>query len=661
MILIGVDTGGTFTDIVLKKGERLEFYKLLSTPHNPSLAVLDGIKKVSEGIKEGRQIVHGSTVATNTILERNGAVTGIITNKGFEDVIEIGRQNRKEIYNLTYKRPDPLVSKQNRFGIEGRVLSTGEEYKPIDLDEIKSVISKIKKRGIEAVSVCLLFSFANPSHELLIGELLKETGIYFSLSHRIVSEFREYERCSTTVINSYVGPKMSKYIKGLKDSLEDKDTLRIMQSNGGSISSDIAINEPVRTILSGPAAGVVGAFQIARNSGYEKIISFDMGGTSTDVSLLDKGIGITTESEISGLPIKIPMIDIHTVGSGGGSIAWIDPGGSLRVGPKSAGADPGPICYGKGDQITVTDANLYLGRLVPDYFLGGRMRLYKERLNKPFYDMAKKIGITPEELAEGIISVANSNMERAIRKVSIERGYDPREFSLFCFGGAAPMHAAYLARLLNIPKVIVPENPGLLSAIGMIMADIIKDYSITIMKSQDQISFEDIEKDFLSLEKEAIEEMKLQGLKEEQIILERYLDMRYEGQSYEIIVPFEKDFIESFHRLHERTYGYRKSYSNVQIVNLRLRAKGIVEKHEIKAEELSSERPMKDAFLKEEEVIFSGKRYSTPIIRRNKLLPGNVIDGPAIIVEYSSTIVVPPFARASIDPYRNVVIDLYDQ
>jgi len=662
MILIGVDTGGTFTDIVLKKGESLEFYKLLSTPHNPSLAVLDGIKKVSEGIgDEERQIIHGSTVATNTLLERNGAKTAIITNRGFEDIIEIGRQNRKEIYNLTYRRPAPLVSKENRFGIKGRILSTGEEYDPVDLNEIKSVIDKIKEKGIEAVSVCLLFSYANPCHELLVGDLLKEKGIYHSLSHKIVSEFREYERFSTTVINSYVGPKMSRYIKRLKDSLEDRDILRIMQSNGGSISADTAMNEPVKTILSGPAGGVVGAFQIARSSGYKKIISFDMGGTSTDVSLIDERISITTESEISGLPIKVPMIDIHTVGAGGGSIAWIDPGGSLRVGPQSAGADPGPICYGKGNRITVTDANLYLGRLVPDYFLGGKMRLYKERLNKPFYDMAKKIGIDPEELAEGIISVANSNMERAIRKVSIEKGHDPREFSLFCFGGAAPMHAAYLARLLNIPRVIVPEYPGLLSAIGMIMADVIKDYSITIMKSQDQISFEDIEKDFLSLEGKAIRDMRDQGIERNQIILERYLDMRYEGQSYEIIVPFEKDFIESFQRLHERTYGYRKSYSNVQIVNLRLRAKGILEKYEIEGSELSSERPTEDAFLGEEEVIFDGKKYLTAVIRRDKLLPGNVINGPAIIVEYSSTIVIPPFAKAKIDPYRNVVIDLYDQ
>ena len=657
MISIGIDTGGTFTDIVLKEEKGWKIYKLLSTPHDPSEAVLKGIKECAVEDKE-KQIIHGSTVATNTLLERSGAITAIITNKGFEDIIEIGRQDRKELYNLTYRRPACLVHKDNRFGIKGRLLYTGQEYEPLDHEEIKAVIEKIKSSGIESVAVCLLFSYANPAHEIAIGELLKEEGIYFSLSHKIVGEFREYERFSTTVVNSYVGPKMSSYINRLKNGIGKKDILRIMQSNGGSISADLAAEEPVRTILSGPAGGVVGAYEIAKIAGYEKLISFDMGGTSTDVSLIDGGISITTESEIATLPIKVPMIDIHTVGAGGGSIVRLDSGGSLRVGPQSAGADPGPICYGKGDQITVTDANLYLGRLIPDYFLGGEMKLYPERLSKPFYELSKKTGLSPEELAEGIISVANSNMEKAIRKISVERGYDPREFSLFCFGGAGAMHAAYLAKLLSIPRVIVPENPGLLSAIGMLMADVIKDYSVTIMKNQDQIDLSIIKENFSFFEKEGINELKKQGIREDQISVERYLDMRYEGQSYEIIVPFRADFIEMFHKLHEKLYGYKKAYAQVQIVNLRVRIKGNTKKPNIKRYDLWEEKVPDKAFITEREAIFDGKRFTVPVLKRDELIPGNKIKGPAIVVEYSSTTVIPPFAQALIDSYKNMVITL---
>jgi len=655
MINIGVDTGGTFTDIVFKEKNRWKVYKLLSTPSNPAKAVLNGIKKCAVE-DERKQIVHGSTVATNTLLEKSGASVAIITNKGFEDIIEIGRQDRKDIYNLTYRRPSCLVPESNRFGIKGRLLHTGQEYEPLDLEEIKMVIEKIKKAGLESVAVCLLFSYANPSHEAVIGELLKKNKLYFSLSHKIVSEFREYERFSTTVVNSYVGPKMSNYISSLKYGIGKKDVLRIMQSNGGSISADLAAEEPVRTILSGPAGGVVGAYEIGKIAGYRRLISFDMGGTSTDVSLIDEKISITTESEIATLPLKVPMIDINTVGAGGGSIVRLDLGGSLRVGPQSAGADPGPICYGKGDQVTVTDANLYLGRLIPEYFLGGEMKIYPERLDKYFYDLSKKAKLSPLELAEGIISVANSNMEKAIRRISVERGYDPREFSLFCFGGAGAMHAAYLAKLLNIPRVIVPENPGLLSAMGMLMADVIKDYSVTVMKNQNQVDLSVLEKDFSSIEKQGIEELKKQGIREDQIRTERYLDMRYEGQSYEIIVPFKRDFLTMFHKLHEKLYGYKKTYAQVQIVNLRVRVRGYTEKPTIKKYELWEEKISDRAFVMEKEAIFEGKKFTLPVLKRDELVPGNRIKGPAIVVEYSSTTVIPPFAQAQIDSYGNIIV-----
>ena len=653
-MLIGVDTGGTFTDIVYKDGNQWKVYKLLSTPQNPAKAVLNGITHVSAHSE--KELVHGSTVATNTLLERNGALTAIITNRGFEDIIEIGRQDRTRIYDLNYRRSPCLVSKDNRFGIKGRINYKGEEIEPLDGEEIRSLIKRLEEKRIESVAVCLLFSYAYPEHELLIGNILKDSGIYYSLSHNIVAEFREYERFSTTVANSYVGPKMRNYIKSLKDGLGEEIRLRIMQSNGGSISASIAMQEPVRTIFSGPAGGVVAACEWAKKVKSYKVISFDMGGTSTDVSLIDNGISITTESKISGIPIKTPMIDIKTVGAGGGSIAYLDPGGSLRVGPKSAGADPGPICYGKGEDITVTDANLYLGRLIPEYFLGGNMGLYKERLNKPFHDMAKKLGLTPVELAEGIISIANSNMQRAIRAISIERGYDPRDFVLFSFGGAGSMHAAYLARLLDIPKIMIPENPGLLSAIGMLMADIIKDYSLTIMRSQEKVNLDELLHLFQGLIKEAMSDMENQGIDKKYTSVETYLDMRYEGQSYEIIVPFDKDYIRRFHELHERLYGYKKLHSGIEIVNLRIRARGKTLKPEIKEYELHEEKIKEEAFVDEKEAIFDGKPFLTSVIKRDKLLPGNVINGPAIIVEYSSTIVIPPFAKAHMDKYRNIII-----
>ena len=655
-MLIGVDTGGTFTDIVYQYGEKWKVYKLLSTPHNPAEAVLNGIAHISADTE--MDLVHGSTVATNTLLEKNGALTAIITNRGFEDIIEIGRQDRSRIYDLSYKRPPSLVPKDYRFGIKGRVTHTGEEIESIDIEEIRSLVKRLKEQGVESVAVCLLFSYAHPGHELLIGELLKDTGIYYSLSHSIVAEFREYERFSTTVANSYVGPKMSRYIKSLKDGLGKETRIRIMQSNGGSTSAETAMQEPVRTILSGPAGGVVAAYEWAKRAGFSRVISFDMGGTSTDVSLIEDGISITTESEISGIPIKTPMIDIKTVGAGGGSIAWIDSGGALRVGPRSAGADPGPICYGKGDDITVTDANLYLGRLVPEYFLGGDMRLHKERLDRPFYDIAKKLGLSPVELTEGIIMIANSNMQKVIRAISVERGYDPRDFVLFSFGGAGGMHTAYLSKLLNIPKILIPENPGLLSAMGMLMADIVKDYSLTIMKSHEEVNLEQLLKLFHELEKKATSDMKNQGIEGKSVHIIRSMDMRYRGQSYEIIVPFDRDYIERFHSLHEKFYGYKKPHSEIEIVNLRIRAIVDTPKPEIKEYELYGEKIRDEALLGEKEVIFDGKAFTTSIIRRERLLPGNVIDGPAIIVEYSSTIVIPPFANAHMDKFRNIIIDI---
>jgi len=656
MIIIGVDTGGTFTDFVFKDGDRWGVYKLLSTPENPAEAVLKGLQHISE--EKAKHIVHGSTVATNAILERKGVKTALVTNKGFEDIIEIGRQNRSRLYDLAYRKEPHIVPEALRFGLRERTLCTGEIIEALDTQGAKDILEKIRETNVESVAVCLLFSYLNPAHEKKLGQLIAALEIPVSLSHEILSEFREFERTSTTIINAYVSPKMKRYVSYLMGALGEGDSLRVMQSNGGSISAETAMNESVRTILSGPAGGAVGAYEIGKVAGFDKIISFDMGGTSTDVSLMDHQLSLTLESQISGYPVKVPMIDIHTVGAGGGSIAYIDLGGSLKVGPESAGADPGPICYGKGDRITVTDAHLYLGRLVAEHFLGGSMTLETEKLEIYFKQMAKDLGLSTVELAEGILSVANTAMEKAIRVISVERGFDPREFTLFTFGGAGGMHAAYLARLLSIPKILVPNNPGILSAIGMLMADIIKDYSLTVMLNQFETDVERLSALFHDLEDKGTEDLISEGTEKRNVILERYLDMRYEGQSYEIIVPFDDSYIEGFHGLHEKKYGYRNPDKTVEIVNLRLRARGIPDKPTFQTSKITSTKIPAEAVLAQRNVFFDYKPKKTQILHREKLLSGNRFKGPAVVVEYSSTIVVPPFAQAWVDGYGNLIMEI---
>ncbi len=658
MIIIGVDTGGTFTDFIYKTEEGWGVYKLLSTPHNPAEAVLNGIKHITNG--KSFQVTHGSTVATNAILERKGAATALITNEGFEDVIAIGRQNRSELYNLSYRGNPPLIAEDFRYGIKCRIDCEGNEIVKFDEKRAKEVVKSIKESKTESVAVCFLFSFLNPSHENKMREFFETINIPVSMSHEILSEFREYERLSTTVINAYVSPKMKRYINNIIEEIDD-NPLRIMQSNGGSISAATAMNESVRTILSGPAGGAVGAFEISKISGFDKVITFDMGGTSTDVALIDGKLPLTLESSISGFPVKVPMIDIHTVGAGGGSIAKIDAGGSLNVGPESAGADPGPICYGKGTEITVTDANLFLGRLIPERFLGGEMSLDLSKLNKHFEDMAMQAGLTPVELAEGVLSVANTAMERAIRVISVERGFDPREFALFSFGGAGGLHAVSLAKLLNIPKVFIPKNPGILSAIGMLMADVIKDYSKTIMVEENELNKDELKKFFKPIEEQAVMDLNKEGIRDDSIIMEYYLDMRYKGQSYEIIVPIDLEadnHSESFHNAHEKTYGYANKSKVVEIVNIRLRARGLPEKPVLEKLEYGGKEPTKKAFQDKKEVIFDNKTYSADIIDRNSLTYGNIIHGPAIVTEYTSTIVLPPDSAAEIDEFGNMIINV---
>ncbi len=655
MIIVGVDTGGTFTDFVYRdeKG-KWGVYKVLSTPWNPAEAVLHGIQHITDG----RQchVVHGSTVATNAILERKGARTALITNKGYEDIIEIGRQNRHRLYDLKYKKRSQLVPEELRFGIDGRINAQGEIVKEIDLEETQKLSDILEQKQVESIAMCLLFSFLKPEEEAKLADYFRNKGFFVSVSSEILSEFREYERTSTTVINAYVSPKMTRYIGHILSELKD-GKLRIMQSNGGSISANTAMKEPVRTILSGPAGGVVGAFEFGRMTGFDKLITFDMGGTSTDVALIDGKLPLTVDSSIDGFPVKVPMLAIHTVGAGGGSIAYRDPGGSLRVGPISAGADPGPICYGKGDRITVTDANLFLGRLVPEHFLGGNMELHVDRIKPYFEKMAKEMGLTPVELAEGVLNVANTSMERAIRVISVERGYDPREFTLFSFGGAGGMHAAFLANLLKIPRVLIPKNPGILSAIGMLVADVIKDYSQTVMENAESCSVARLNELFSNMEEIAKEDLRKEGVPEDQMVLERHLDMRYRGQSYELIVALDSEnFVEDFHNLHEKTYGYANRGKPVEIVNLRLRARGMLEKPPFRPLDTPVSEIDTEAIIGKRPVIFDGKKFNTTVYKRDFLRYGNKFDGPAIIVEYSSTTVVPPGWHVHLDSFENLIL-----
>ncbi len=653
MLIIGVDTGGTFTDFIWQNGDKCGEHKRLSTPHNPAEAVLAGLKHLAG--EQPFQLVHGSTVATNALLEKKGARTALITNRGFEDVIEIARQNRPKLYDLQVKKNPPLVPKELRFGVPGRVDPEGTIIENLTAADLQPLLDDLKQQQIESIAVTLLFSFNNPQHERLIANSLQKLNLPISLSHQILAEFREYERTSTTLINAYVSPKMDRYLGQVAEQ-SGAETFRIMQSNGGSISAATARRESVRTILSGPAGGAVGAAAIGKQSGQEKLISFDMGGTSTDVALIDGQLPLTTESTIAGYPVKVPMIDIHTVGAGGGSIARLDSGGSLRVGPESAGADPGPICYGQGTELTVTDANLYLGRLIPNNFLGGGMQLQTETVRQQMEAFAARLDLDPIELAEGILAVANSAMEGAIKKISVERGFDPREFSLFSFGGAGGMHAVELAKLLQMPQVMIPTSPGILSACGMLMADVIKDYSQTVMLSEEQAKHALLDELFQPLMAQAKTDLQAEGVADKRIELQPVLDMRYCGQSFELLVDYRENFISGFHQQHQRAYGYASEGKPVEIVNLRLRAFSRPDHQTPQALPNVGEQLLAEVTLGQTQTVFDGSWHQAAILDRKKLLHGNRFSGPAIITEYSSTIVLPPDWQCSVDRHGHLLL-----
>ena len=678
---IAIDTGGTFTDCVWRERGNLRMLKVFSTPADPSLAIVEALKKIAP---EGDVVLlHGTTVGTNTLLERKGARTALVTTAGFEDAIEIGRQARPKLYDFFFDRIEPLVPKDLRFGIDERTAGDSEILTKPTPEELRALVEQLAAANPQSIAISLLFSFANPKNEQSIAEALKPLEVPLSISHQILPEFREYERTSTVVINAYLQPVMQSYLESLEAKTRARATVEerpfraakepqrnralapvprifVMQSSGGITALSTAAREPVRTVLSGPAGGVVGAATTACASGFDRIIAFDMGGTSTDVSLVEGEIQTATDAQIAGLPISVPMLDIHTVGAGGGSLARFDAAGVLRVGPESAGADPGPICYGRGLQPTVTDANLLLGRLQPTRFLGGDFTLDLDRTRRITQEFLKQQGshLTFDQFAAGVIRVVNATMEKAIRVVSIERGRDPRHFALVAFGGAGGLHACALAEALSIPHIIVPALPGALSALGILASDVVKDYSRTILwRVSGKLPADKLNREFATLEKNAVEDFRKeawQGRPHHR----RSVDLRYRGQGYELNLPFTKNLLRDFEQEHHRRYGYTHPNREVELVTLRLRSV-------LKSDHVGTGAFVRPSRAKlgrpsalEAPVLFENKKRNTKIYSRDDLRPGKQYPGPAIITEYSATTVIPPRAKFHLDRADNLIISL---
>jgi N-methylhydantoinase A len=700
---VAIDTGGTFTDCVWidPATDQLRMLKVFSTPADPSQAIAAALAKIAGN--KNLVLLHGTTVGTNSLLERKGARTALVTTAGFEDAIEIGRQARPQLYDFFFDGIPPLVPADLRFGIDERVSATGETLISPAPPDLQALAAKLSAKNPDSVAISLLFSFANPANELAVARALRQLQVPLSISAQILPEFREYERTSTVVINAYLQPVMQRYLENLErrarpaDSAGNRSELEamveplpfragesaktsgaaapaktnprifVMQSSGGITSLTAAVREPVRTVLSGPAGGVVGAAAVARRSGFERIIAIDMGGTSTDVSLVEGAITTASHAEIAGLVIGVPMLDIHTVGAGGGSLARFDAAGVLRVGPESAAADPGPICYGRGMQPTVTDANLLLGRLRPTRFLGGDFTLDLDRTRHLTGDWLKrqKSFLTLEQFAEGVIRVVNATMEKAIRVVSVERGRDPRDYALVAFGGAGGLHAWALADALRIPHVIIPALPGALSAFGILVSDVVKDYSRTVLlTSSGKLPHARLKAEFTALEKQAAHDFRSESWPG-RIQHLGSVDLRYRGQGYELNIPFTKNMLADFHKEHARRYGYAHPDREVELVTLRLRA--LVKNR--KENPLTSRDNVGTAALgrsgrarlgrftaQKDRVQFDGRQLSATIYSRDQLTPGKNYSGPAIVTEYSATTVIPVRKQFYLDAAGNLVI-----
>jgi N-methylhydantoinase A len=654
-VRLGVDVGGTFTDLVALSEGTLITAKVPSTPRDQSEGVMNAVN--ASGVDPGAVVAlaHGMTVATNALLERRGAKTALITTEGFRDVIEIARQNRPSLYDLTRDRPPTLAPRGLRFTVKERMGARGE-ISPLDEDGLKNAISAIEEAAAEAVAVCLLFAFAHPEHEKRVGEALREAlpGVHVSLSSEVLPEFREYERLSTTAADAYLAPKLAAYLRNLAGKVEKTGIPRplIMQSSGGVTRIDDAIADAAGCLLSGPAGGVVGAAYVGSLGGYRNLLSFDMGGTSTDVApVLEGEAQTTTEKVVAGVPIKLPMVDVHSVSAGGGSIAWADAGGALRVGPHSAGAEPGPAAYDMGgEDPTVTDANLFLGYLADGARLGGEVLLRRGLSEKALASLGKRLGLEAEEAALGIVRVADAEMVRALRVISVERGLDPRDFALLAFGGAGGMHACSLAEELGMETVLIPRAGGVLSALGLAISDLRRDYVSPYLEALKDADEREVEERFEDMENTAAEDLEGPGYI-------RRADLRYRGQSFELTVGADalEELEERFHAAHEQRYGYLMEDESVELVNLRLIATVPVEKPQIEEPD-----PKGNVETGRREANFDGEWREAPVLDREEMGEGSEVEGPAIVEFRESTCVVRPGWRGEVDGVGTLVLENED-
>lgn len=679
---LGIDVGGTFTDLVLidDKAGRIHYTKTLTTSKNPAEGVLTGIDKilrlVGATMRDVAYIVHGTTIGTNALIERKGARVGLITTGGFRDVLEIARIERPDggLYDINVDLPDPLVPRYLRLEVEERIGADGSVVRPLDEQSVVRAVERLKGEGVEAIAVCLLFSFRNPTHERAVRDICN--AVYpqapVSLSSEIAPEFREFERTSTTVINAYLAPVTERYLQSLISHLRERYghvDLRIMQTSGGAMTAEVAKSHAVNMVNSGPAGGALATALFGRLTGDSKIIGVDMGGTSFDIGLIVDGRPrVKSEGEIEGYPVKIPMIDVEGIGAGGGSIAWVDAGGGLNVGPESAGADPGPACYGRGGtRPTVTDANLVLGRLDPGYFLGGEMKLHIDKARAAIRkDVAEPLKLSLEEAASGIVRVVNANMVRGIGVNSTQKGYDVREFSLLAFGGAGPLHAVELAQELGMRRVIVPPFCSVFSAFGAVASDVRHDYVQTVALSQKNASAEKLQAAFAEIEAAARKQLAGEHVPKDRMRIEWAADVRYEGQSYELTIPVEKsrraltdhdvaETIRRFHDLHRRIYAYGEPNEVVEFISLRVAAIGKVPEAKLARKRRSSSQARPKS---ERPVYFSaiGSFAPTQVYERDDLRAGQSFVGPCLIEETTSTTVILPGWTGTVDEYGNLIV-----
>jgi N-methylhydantoinase A len=682
---VGVDSGGTFTDICLfdEEAGRVETWKVPSTPDDPS-------RGIAEGVEEGMRRVapeatdhpaapivyfgHGTTVATNALIQHRGVKTGLITTDGFRDLLEIGRQKRPDLYDIQADKPKTLVPRDLRLEVPERLRHTGDVDTPLDEERMRAAARTLKAAGVKAVAVSFLYGFIRPDHEKRAVAILREEmpDAFISAGHEIAPEFREFERLSTVVLNAYLGPVMQGYISRLSPRLEALGmtaTPHLTQSNGGVIGFATAADMPVRTILSGPSTGVVGAQAIGRLAGFEDLITFDMGGTSTDVALLQGGrCRLAAEATVHGYPIKAPMLDIHTVGAGGGSIAYIDSGGLLKVGPRSAGADPGPACYDKGNaEPAVTDANVVLQTLNPEHLLGGRMKIRQDLSRQAVGRLAEQLGLGVPQTAQGILSVVTANMARAIRVISVQRGHDPRDYTLMAFGGAGPLHAARLAKELEIGRVLVPANPGILCAMGLLLTDLRADFAVTRLLAASEASTADVAEGFATLGVRAGRWFEHEAIARDDRRIARTVDMRYHGQNYELSVAVPEGAITpatmqslllGFADIHRQRYGFAADGDPVQLVTLRVEATGTVRKADLLAHpEAGPDASTAIVHRRPVWLAEAGGVVDTPIYAREQLRPGNRFAGPAIVEQMDATTLVPPGMTARVDAYLNLILE----